>query len=62
MRLLSSTALLAAPIWARAQEVAGPTSAPAETKLWWVWIALAFVLLGAMIAILASREPRARAH
>lgn len=53
------TALLAAApaVLARAQEAAGPTPASTESKLWWMWIAVAAILLGALVAIFAGRDP-----
>jgi hypothetical protein len=59
MKTVRSAALLAAaPVLALAQEAAGNTPAPSESTLWWMWIALALVLLGALVAIFARREPR----
>lgn len=54
MKALSAAALLSlAPALARAQD-----ASPTESKLWWMWIALAVVLVGALIAIFAAHEPR----
>ena len=57
-----STALaFLAPTLALAQENAAPAPVPAESSLWWMWIALALLLVGAMVALFVTQEPRARA-
>jgi hypothetical protein len=53
---LRSTALaVLVPALAVAQENAGTSPAPTESKLWWMWIALAVLLVGAIVAVFASR-------
>jgi integral membrane sensor domain MASE1 len=57
-----STALaVLVPTVALAQENAAPAPVPTESSLWWMWIALALLLVGAMVALFVTQEPRSRA-
>jgi membrane protein YdbS with pleckstrin-like domain len=59
IRNAAATVLLL-PALAAAQ--AASEAPRAESQLWWMWVAVAVVLVGALAAIFMSREPRSRAR